>query len=148
MDRNGQLWSPDDYYLGGQPSIRRPAVNGVFDTGLYAMERYGHFTYAIPVALDGTYTLALHFAEFYFGPKASGIGGVGNRRFSVMCNGASLLVDFDIFKEAGSLSAVTKTFHHLRPSPQGKLNLYFEPISNYATVSAIEVVDESESRPR
>jgi hypothetical protein len=143
IDSNGQLWNPDNYYLGGQTSIRRPAVDGTSDTGLYAMERYGHFTYAIPVDLRGTYTLSLHFAEYYFGPKGAGVGGLGSRRFNVMCNGVKLLDDFDIFREAGGLHAVTKTFGSLRPSPQGKLNLTFEPIANYATISAIEVVDES-----
>ncbi len=39
---------------------------------------------------------------------------------------------------------VLKTFHNLKPTAQGKLNLDFEPISNYATVSAIEVLDESQ----
>ncbi len=146
IDHSGQIWRPDTYYLGGQPSIRRPAVAGTSDPDLYAMERYGHFTYAIPVAVDGTYALALHFAEFYFGPKASGIGGVGSRRFNVMCNSVPLLEDFDIYREAGNLSAVTKTFHHLRPSPQGKLNLHFEPIANYANVTAIEVWDETAAK--
>jgi hypothetical protein len=32
----------------------------------------------------------------------------------------------------------------LKPSAQGKLNLTFEPILNNATVSGIEVIDESE----
>jgi hypothetical protein len=47
-------------------------MTGASDTELYATERYGHFSYAIPVAMEGTYSLALHFAEFYFGPKAFG----------------------------------------------------------------------------
>jgi hypothetical protein len=55
-----------------------------------------------------------------------------------------LLDDFDIQKEAGNFRVLEKTFHHLKPSAQGKLNLDFEPISNYATVSSIEVVDESD----
>jgi hypothetical protein len=73
-----------------------------------------------------------------------GGGGAGSRLFRVMCNGATLLDDFDIFKEAGSLHAITKTFYHLKPSAQGKLNLTFEPIVNNATVSGIEVFDESQ----
>jgi len=32
----------------------------------------------------------------------------------------------------------------LRRSPEGKLELTFEPIVNFATVCAIEVIDESE----
>jgi hypothetical protein len=39
---------------------------------------------------------------------------------------------------------LTRTFYHLRPSAQGKLNITFEPITNNATVSAIEVLDESQ----
>jgi hypothetical protein len=62
----------------------------------------------------------------------------------VLCNGQLLLDNFDIFKEAGSLHTLTKTFNHLRPSAEGKLELTFEPIVNFATVSAIEVIDESE----
>lgn len=114
------------------------------DPDLFAAERYGHFTYAIPVDTRDRYTLVLHFAEFYYGPQAAGGGGTGNRLFRVMCNGVMLLDDFDIFKEAGSLHSISKTFYHLKPTMQGKLNLTFEPISNNATVSGIEVLDESQ----
>jgi hypothetical protein len=110
------------------------------DPDLFSGERYGHFTYAIPVDVRGTYTLTLHFAESYFTSAASGTRG---RIFKVMCNGQTLLDNFDIFREAGSLHEVAKTFRHLKPSAQGKLNLTFEPVVNNATISGIEVLDES-----
>jgi len=91
----------------------------------------------------GRYTVVLHFAEFYFGPQLPGGGGIGSRVFHVFCNGQTLLRDFDIYKEAGSQKVVNKTFAHIRPSAQGKINLTFEPVANNATVSAIEVLDES-----
>jgi hypothetical protein len=128
---NGQLSGPAHPLMDSQ------------DPDLFSGERFGHFTYAIPVDTRGIYTLVLHFAEFYFGTQAPGKGGAGSRVFKVMCNGQTLLDNFDIFKEAGSLHEVTRTFHHLRPTPQGKLNLTFEPISNNATISGIEVLDES-----
>jgi hypothetical protein len=143
IDHEGNLWRPDTYFLNGKMSVQRRMAEGSPDPGLYAAERYGHFTYAIPVDTRGRYTLVLHFAEFYFGPTASGNGGTGDRVFRVLCNGTTLLDDFDIFKDAGSLHALTKTFYHLKPSSQGKLNITFEPIVNYATVSGIEVLDES-----
>jgi hypothetical protein len=143
-DHLGQVWHPDNYYTHGKPSVERQPVTGTPDPDLFAAERYGHFAYAIPVDPRGLYTLVLHFAEFNFGPKSRGGGGTGNRVFRVMCNGSTLLDDFDIYKEAGDLHAITKTFYHLKPSAQGKINLTFEPISNYATVSGIEVLDESE----
>ena len=143
-DRNGDLWHPDNYFENGTISDPPRQVSGTPDPGLYTQERYGHFTYSIPVGTRGRYALVLHFAELYWVPDASGSVGVGSRRFNVYCNGSTLLDNFDIFKEAGTLHALTKTFRHLRPSPEGKLDLTFDPIVNYATVSAIEVIDESE----
>jgi hypothetical protein len=143
-DHNGQFWHPDDDFLDGYTSKKGTRITGTSDPDLFAEERYGHFTYAIPVDTRDRYTLVLHFAEFYFGPSASGVGGEGSRVFRVLCNGNTLLDNFDIYKEAGSLHGLTKTFHHLKPSAQGKLNIAFEPIANNATVSGIEVLDESQ----
>ena len=140
-DRKGQFWNPDNYFMNGRltnqlhPLVDSPAPD------LFSGERYGHFTYAIPVDARGTYTLVLHFVEFYFNSAASGSNG---RIFKVMCNGQTLLDSFDIFKEAGNLHEITKTFRHLKPTAQGKLNLTFEPAVNNATVSGIEVLDESQ----
>jgi hypothetical protein len=143
-DHSGQLWHPDNYYANGLASSQKQEITGSPDPDLFSAERFGHFTYAIPVDTRDRYTLVLHFAEFYFGPRLPGGGGVGSRIFRVMCNGETLLDNFDIYKEAGSLHALTKTFYHLKPSAQGKLNLTFEPIANNATVSGIEVLDESQ----
>jgi hypothetical protein len=143
-DHSGQFWRPDDYYMGGYTETRHTKIAGTPDPGLFAAERYGHFTYAIPVDTRDRYTLILHFAEFYFGPSASGIGGKESRVFRVLCNGSTLLDDFDIYREVGNRHALTKTFYHLKPTAQGKLNITFEPIANNATVSGIEVLDESQ----
>jgi Malectin domain len=143
-DHDGILWHPDTYFQGGVLSDPPRSVSGTPDPSLYAHERFGHFSYSIPVDARGRYTLVLHFAELYWVPDRSGSIGVGSRIFRVYCNGSTLLDNFDIFKEVGSLHALTKTFHHLRPTPEGKLDLTFDPIVNYATISAIEVIDESE----
>jgi hypothetical protein len=141
-DHNGQFWHQDDYFMNGRLSDERHQVAGSPEPDLFASERYGHFTYAIPVDSRDQYTLILHFVEFYFGSQAA--GGVGSRVFRVMCNGETLLDNLDIYKEAGSLHVLTKTFYHLKPSAMGKLNITFEPASNNATVSGIEVLDESQ----
>jgi hypothetical protein len=143
-DHNGIVWHPDTYFVNGHAPESRFHVEGTADPDLYAGERFGNFSYAIPVDTRDRYTVVLHFAELYFGTEGSGGGAPGERVFRVFCNGSTLLDNFDLYKEAGSLHAVTKTFYHLRPSPQGKLNLTFESIVNNATVSAIEVIDESE----
>ena len=144
IDHAGRVWAPDNYYLGGQHSVKRVVVTGTEDPGLFSIERFGHFSYAIPADTRSRYTVNLYFAESYFGPEGEGKGGTGSRKFNVTCNGVMLLEEFDIFKEVGTLRPLMKTFRHLKPSAQGKLTLGFEPIANYANVSALEVIDESQ----
>ena len=143
IDHAGHVWNPDNYYSGGQVVRRLPAT-GTEDPELFGGERWGHFDYAIPVDSNGLYSLTLYFVERYFGPQNPGSGGIGSRRMNVMCNGEMLLRDFDIFREVGAFRMLSKTFHHLKPSAQGKLNIMFEPVSNYGVISALEVKDESE----
>lgn len=143
-DHTGRVWAPDNYYVGGQFFTDKPPVSGTPDPMMFTSERAGNFSYAIPVDARGTYSVKLYFAETYFGPEASGVGGAGSRLFNVVSDSGVMLLDhFDIYKEAGALRAIEKTFHGLRPNPQGKLMLRFEPVSNYASVFAIEVLDES-----
>ncbi len=146
-DEEGRLWLPDQYVQGGRRRELDQAVGNTQDPELFKSERYGNFTYAIPVIGDATYTLNLHFAEHWFGtpdaPGESFESNIGTRVFDVYCNGVYLLRDFDIYKEAGgSLKAITKTFHGLRPNHQGKLLISFVPNQNYATLSALEIVEE------
>ncbi len=140
-DRSGLAWSPDNYFQGGRGMARQGTVEGPLDAQIYGRERYGNFSYAIPVA-NGNYTLNLYFAESYWGPNGQGGGGIGSRIFDVYCNGVALLRNFDMYKEAGLHRQIVKTFQHLQPNAQGKLLLSFIPIRNYANVSAIEVLDE------
>jgi hypothetical protein len=142
-DRHGNRWDADHYYRGGQLVQRPQTVSGADDPDLYRGERYGNLTYVIPVT-PGSYVVTLRFAESWFGPGRPVGGGVGSRRFDIMCNSAALARNFDIFREAGGAQrAVEKTFHGLQPNAQGKLVISLLPIENYAAINAIEVVEES-----
>lgn len=145
-DRAGRLWVPDQFVEGGRRRAHREPVEGSSDPELFQSERYGNFTYAIPVASDKTYTLTLYLAEAWFGTLDDGDthgDWSGNRVFDVYCNGTYLLRDLDLYKEAGgSLKALTKTFHGLKPNHQGKLYLSFVPNQDYAAVTALEVTPE------
>jgi hypothetical protein len=143
MDHMGQIWHPDDFFLEGHLQTDLRNIAGTPDPDLFTSERFGHFFYTIPVDTRDRYTVVLHFAEHYFGPNAPGSSGVGSRVFRVLCNGETILDNFDIYKEVGSMTALTKTIYHLKPTAKGKLNLMFEPIANNASVSSIEVLDES-----
>ena len=67
-------------------------------------------------------------------------GTNGPAAFDVMFNGAALLRNFDILKEAGAENRlVARTFRDLKPDAFGKLVFSFTPVRNYASLAAIEV---------
>ena len=139
-DHLGQIWMPDESSAGGRRSTTMAQIEGTADPGIYQTDRIGHFSYSIPVVEGGRYTLRLHFAEPWFTQSDRAIG---SRVFDVYCNGTTLLKNFDILKEAdGGKRAIVRVFHGVPASPQGKLDLTFAPVVNYALVNAIEVVEE------
>jgi hypothetical protein len=146
-DLEGNLWQVDHYFLGGRVVRRATVVQNSDDPGLYTTERWGYFTYAIPVA-PGSYSLRLLFSEQNFGLINFGLSpndraGAGNRVFDVYCNGQVLLKGLDIYKVAGGANRATeRVFRDLKPNAQGKLLLSFVPTRDYAMVNAIEVVAE------
>jgi hypothetical protein len=142
-DHLGRVWQPDRYSFNGQTCPRNQPVSNTADPQLFSVERYGHFDYSIPVDVNGQYTVNCYFAERYFGTADSG-GGPGSRIFNVMGNGVMLFPKLDIFAQVGSGRALIKSAHHLKPTAQGKLNLTFEPVVNYALINAIEVIDEAQ----
>ena len=140
-DPQGNVWMPDRYFFGGRLSRFVGDLSKVPDGALYEWHRFGHFHYVVPVATGGKYTLKLYFLEHWFGIQNGGIGGIGSRVFDVYCNGSTLLKGFDIFREAGT-EPLVKSFPHIDPTPQGKIEIYFTPSVNYPSVSAIEVIPE------
>jgi malectin (di-glucose binding ER protein) len=138
-------WSGDNYFIGGRTTRRKNPETAPKIPVLYAGERHGNFSYAIPVA-PGSYTVKLHFFESFFSPLVAeaGCSGAGCRVFDVTCNGVLLLQDFDILQAApGAFRPLVREFHGFHPNGQGKLLLSFSPKTNYAEIRAIEVIDEA-----
>lgn len=145
QDSYGNFWQADNYVLGGRSARRSPAEYPGLDANLFASERYGNFTYMIPVATDSRYKVRLYLCERWWGPGTHAGGGAGSRVFDVYCNGQTLLGHFDVFKQAGGMDTpVMREFSGVAPNAQGKLILQFVPRTNYAMVNAIEVIDEGE----
>jgi hypothetical protein len=135
-------WSPDNYFEGGQLASYATPVTGTDDQELYDSERWGNFSYAIPVA-PGRYTLSLHFAVRHGEWPESASGGTGAAHvFDVYCNGKVLLKDFDLVEQAGKSDVLVRRATGLEPNAQGKLMLTFVPVQGYATVTGIEVVPQ------
>ena len=144
---DSRWWSPDDYFKGGQISSSQEPAQGTDDPEFYETERWGHFSYAIPVA-PGRYTVTLHFIEHHATPGAAEIPQVTaskdsvDRVFNVFCNGKTILSNLNILDQAGENRPLVRKIKGLEPNAQGKLLLEFVPVTRYATVSAIEVVPE------
>jgi hypothetical protein len=148
QDPAGQAWRADSYFMGGNALVRttNPAQGSSSiapDMALYASERWGHFSYALPVA-DGRYRVTLKFCEGHYGKRNTGTGGLGSRIFDVYCNGVALMRNFDIMKEAGGEGRpIDRTFSGVRPNAQGKILLTFVPTLGMACVNGIEVVEDA-----
>ncbi|HEY1949698.1 MAG TPA: malectin domain-containing carbohydrate-binding protein [Bryobacteraceae bacterium] len=140
-DADGRLWAADEYFSGGATVARQNAVVNPSERALYQGERFGNFSYRIPVA-PGKYRLTLHFAETYFGTYAFQDDPLNRRSFNVFVNGTALLRDFDVVKQAGGPNrGLKEVFENLEPNAQGMLLLEFIPVKNYAEINAIEVVE-------
>jgi hypothetical protein len=145
---DSRWWGPDNYFKGGQLSASEDPATDADDPEMYETERWGHFSYAIPVA-PGRYAVTLHFVEHRFDVRnrdryGEASGEDGGRMFSVYCNGKAIVRDLDLIREAGENRPLVRRVTGLEPNAQGKLLLEFVPTRNYATVSAIEVVAQGD----
>ena len=122
--------------------IMKTPVN-TSDPHLFDGERFGHFTYQIPVA-PGRYTVTLHFTEAYLRHCSCARPMPAHARvFDVYANGTALLRNFDILGKAGGPNKpVAETFRGIEPNAAGLIVMSFVPVRNYACVSAIEVTEE------
>ncbi len=139
-------WSPDDYFEGGQMAAYTTPVGGTDDPELLETERWGNFSYAIPVS-PGKYSVALYFAVRHgawdqpAAPSGDNSATVAHV-FNVFCNGTVLLENFNLGKEARQTDVVLRKFTGIQPNAQGKLLLSFVPVEGYATVTGIEVIPQ------
>jgi hypothetical protein len=61
-DTQGRLWRADAYSDGGNTFGTTLEIQGTSDDTVYRSERWGEFTYSIPIP-EGDYAVILHFAE-------------------------------------------------------------------------------------
>lgn len=137
-------WSPDNYFEGGQLASYATEVTGTDDPELYETERWGNFSYAVPVT-PGRYSVVLHFAARH-GKPGEPAGEAADRVsnvFNVFCNGRALLANFDLASEAGKTDVVVKRFSNIEPNAQGKLLFDFVPVVGHATLVGLEVLPGS-----
>lgn len=114
------------------------SIDAPRNRGVFTQQAYGDTG---PVAhfdnlSNGLATVELYFVEPFFKQA-------GKRVFDVALNGAVVLTDFDIFKEAGAVNRpVVKTFQV--PVTDGNLDLSVPRVSaDHAMFAAIRIVDSN-----
>ncbi|MFD1143685.1 malectin domain-containing carbohydrate-binding protein [Larkinella insperata] len=139
---DGRVFSADAYASGGTEFTTSGGadVQQTDEDALYRTERYGAFSYNLPVS-NGNYQVTLHFAEVF-------AKSAGQRKFNVALEGERKLTEYDIFEKAGGgYIAVQETF--TTQVRDGVLNLDFTRGSvGNAKVSAIEVVQTDATAAR
>jgi hypothetical protein len=127
-DATGTLYQADARYSGGTAYRTNVGISGTTDDPLYRSERYGNFSYNIPVA-NGSYQVTLKFAELDSKVRT------GRRVFDVLMEGKRIISGLDIFARAGRNKALDITVPVT--VSDGYLNIQFRPQKGNAQVNAI-----------
>ncbi len=141
-DADGNAWSADSGYNDGEVSTSgngKDIANTSNDTLFYTQRfsRSGDLVYSYDVN-NGTYAVRLHLAETY-----SGNFWDNARVFNVVAEGTEVLSNIDMFKEAGSDTALVKNINDIVVT-DGQLNLAFSHVIDNPMVAGIEVIMISE----
>ena len=144
---SGTTWRADTFFTGGSTYSITQTITGTADPALYQNERWGQFSYAIPVA-SGTYDVRFHFAEVYYGTAVSG-SCVGKRIFgmNIADTPGTDLTNIDICAAVGARAAYVRTVANVAIT-DGTLNI----ASVYGSaddpeVMAIEVIPTAPPPP-
>jgi hypothetical protein len=90
---DGTDYAADQYVTGGSSYSTIDVISGTVDDALYQSERYGAFSYSVPIP-NGTYNVLLQFAEIYNTFD-------GARVFDVLVEGGMVVDDLDIHSQVG-----------------------------------------------
>jgi hypothetical protein len=144
----GQVFAADAFASGGTLRTVTTAVTGTNDPKLYQSERWGTFSYAIPVT-NGTYDVRFHFAETYFGTVTSG-SCVGKRVFGMDIVDTATspdLANIDICAAVGPSAADIMTVKNVTVN-DGVLNIKsVVGIADDPELTALEVIPTAISAP-
>ncbi len=135
-DQAGNDWEADTGFSGGEANSYSGEIQGTDEDGLYQVERFGNFSYAF-TAPNGRYLVRLHFAEVYWGAPGGGPGGANQRLFNVWAEDQLEVSSLDLWSTYGPVTAAVIEFELTVGDEQ--IDLRFESLTDFATVSALEV---------
>jgi len=128
-----ELWVADRYFTGGRTYGTTKSINNTTNDILYQSERFGNFSYNIPVPESGLYTVDMHFAEIYMTTP-------GTRVFNIdVENDQRKYSNIDLFKDyGGALAASTIKAGNIQVN-DGFMSLTLSGVVNHAKISGISL---------
>uniref|UniRef100_UPI0023ECC87D malectin domain-containing carbohydrate-binding protein n=1 Tax=Chryseolinea sp. H1M3-3 TaxID=3034144 RepID=UPI0023ECC87D len=129
----GEAWVADQYFSGGTPYSTTTAIGNTTQDPIYQTERFGNFSYAIPVGQVGTYAVDLHLAEIYFGQS-------GQRVFNINIeNGQFIRNNLDLIQTYGANNTANVLRADNLNITDGTINITFTSVVDNAKISGISV---------
>jgi hypothetical protein len=147
---DGYTYEADQHFSGGTVFSSSAAIDNTSDDIIYQSERYGDYSYNVPVPA-GDYNVKLLFAELYFGAPGQGSGGgAGSRVMDIDVEGTNVLSNFDIFVAAdaengppadnGALYAINRTFGPFQPGSNGTIDIDLTTVTDNAKLSGFCII--------
>ena len=129
-DVDGNTFGADQFFADGMAYTTTDAIANTTNDVLFQSERYGQFTYRIPVT-DASYSLILYFSELYQTV-------VGAREFNVTVEGQNVLQMVDIFAEVGHDAAFKYAVNNVQVT-DGALSIDIQTVTDNGTLAGIAV---------
>lgn len=127
---SGLTFRSDENYQSGSQASTSAGIADTEEDPIYQSERYGDFSYNIPLQ-DGDYQVTLLFAEIYWTDPEQ-------RVFDVNIEGQERISDLDLVAKVGSETAYQTTVP--ATVSDGELNLEFSTEVNNATLSGLKIM--------
>ena len=129
----GEAWVADQNFTGGTVYSTAAAISNTTQDQIYQTERFGNFSYAIPVPGAGTYAVDLHLAEIYFTTAGSRIFNINIENGQFVRNNLDLIQTYGSINQANVLRADNLSIS------DGTINITFTTVVDNAKISGISV---------
>ncbi len=127
---DGVTYQADRFASGGDTQTITDPISGTDEDTLYQSERYGAYSYEIPVSA-ATYSVRLHMVEMYH-------SAAGMRNFNITVEGVAAVTNLDLFAEVGQHAAYEAIVNGVSVS-DGRISIELETNMDNATISGIAI---------
>ncbi len=134
VQNQGVVFEADKYFSGGASNTTDAAIAGTNEDAVFQSERYGMYTYEVPVS-SAVYDVRLLFSELYH-------TAVGGRVFSVSVEGQTAFSNFDLFSTVGHETAHEVVVKNV-PVSDGSLTIRVDASVHNGTLSGFALYSEN-----